>query len=204
MCNEYARQIALGKLQEEFSRTRLPALEWAGGRIPNDLEAKASVRIRETAPVFRLRGDRLIGDMISWAWAGPRGKPVFNFVSEKRDFARSDRVLILATGFYEYTDPAAPRVKLKDKHLFVRPNDPWFWIAGIVKEGCFTMLTTPPGPDVAPYHDRQIVTLAPSTGIDWLTMARPQAELLATPAESTFRVDTIRKDGVVLAELAGS
>ena len=58
MCNEYARQIALGKLAEEFSRTRqLPLFGWLGGRIPNDLNGKASVRIRDSAPIFRLQGD---------------------------------------------------------------------------------------------------------------------------------------------------
>jgi putative SOS response-associated peptidase YedK len=32
-------------------------------------------------------------------------------------------------------------------------------VAGIVKEGAFTMLTTEPGEDMRPYHDRQIVVL---------------------------------------------
>lgn len=206
MCNEYARQIALGTLAEEFSQTKplLPAFAWAEGRIPNDLDGKASVRIRDTAPIVRLQGERLIGEMVTWAWAGPRGKPVFNFVSEKRDFARSDRVLILATGFYEYTEPAAPKVKLKDRHLFTLPGQPWFWIAGIVKEGCFTMLTVAPGPDVSPYHDRQIVVLPPADGIDWLTLTKSQGDILATPPAGTFDVVTVRKDGVAIDALTTS
>lgn len=196
MCNEYARQIALGKLAAEFSQLRLPLLAWAGGRIPNDLDGKASVRIRDSAPVFRLDGDRLVGEVTTWAWPGPRGKPVFNFVSEEREFTHSDRVLVLATGFYEFTTSANPKVKLKDKHLFTRPGEDWFWITGIVKEGCFTLLTSAPGPDVAAYHDRQIVTLPAGEGLDWLTLAGPSTELLAVPPMGTFSVASVRQDGV--------
>lgn len=32
----------------------------------------------------------------------------------------------------------------------------------------FTMLTMEPGPDIAPYHDRQIVILERSVWADWL------------------------------------
>jgi putative SOS response-associated peptidase YedK len=93
---------------------------------------------------------------------------VFNFKSEGRDFSRNDRCLIPADGFYEFTTPADPAKKRKDKHLFTLAGEPWFWIAGIVKEGAFTMLTTAPGPDVAPIHDRQIVVLPIARGLDWL------------------------------------
>jgi putative SOS response-associated peptidase YedK len=34
------------------------------------------------------------------------------------------------------------------------------------------MLTTAPGPDVAPYHDRQVAVLAPA---DWLAWLGPAA-----------------------------
>ena len=84
------------------------------------------MRIGDTAPIVRLQGDRLVGSMATWAWKGPHGKPVFNFVSEGRDFSRSDRVLVLADGFYEFTAPQAPKVKLKDKHLFELEGSPWF------------------------------------------------------------------------------
>src|SRR6201994_260532 len=132
MCNEYARLIALEKLAEEFTHLRLPAFEWLENQIPNDREGKASIRIRDTAMVVRLRDEKLQGTMMTWAWPGPHKKPVFNYVSEGRDFDNSDRVLVPATGFYEYTTPAAPKVKLKDKHLFTMNDSEWFWIAGIV------------------------------------------------------------------------
>jgi putative SOS response-associated peptidase YedK len=40
------------------------------------------------------------------------------------------------------------------------------------------MLTTQPGPDVAPFHDRQVVVLRPSDWSAWLNLSRPEAELL--------------------------
>src|SRR3546814_15903973 len=97
--------------------------------------------------------------MTQWAWIDHRGKPVFNFRSENRSFASSDRRLIPSDGFYEFTVPANPKQRLKDKWLFTLVGEPWFWIAGIVKDGCFTMLTTAPGADVKPYHDRKVGVL---------------------------------------------
>jgi putative SOS response-associated peptidase YedK len=101
MCNEYARLIDLENLALEMRRLQLPEFEWDANQIPNDLEGKESVRIRDTAPILRLKGDRLSGEMTTWAWKGPQGRPVFNFVSEGRNFSSSDRVLVPATGFYE-------------------------------------------------------------------------------------------------------
>ncbi|MBP7701949.1 MAG: SOS response-associated peptidase family protein [Phenylobacterium sp.] len=163
--------------------------------IPNMLDAQPAIRIRDSAFVVRGTGEGLEGAMMTWAWPGPRGAPVFNFRSEGRDFSRSDRVLVLADGFIEYTAPAAG-VKLKDRHLFTMAGEPWFWIAGIVREGCFSLLTAAPGPDVAPYHDRQIVTLPPGDGMAWLNLSQPQQAILRAPPAGAFQVRTLRKDGV--------
>ena len=47
------------------------------------------------------------------------------------------------------------------------------------------MLTTEPGADIAPYHDRQIVLLRTEDGAAWLNLQKPEAELLrALPAGS--------------------
>jgi putative SOS response-associated peptidase YedK len=197
MCNEYARLIALSKLYQELARLKeFPPFEWRGNQIPNDLEGKPSVRIRDSAPIVRLEDNKTTGVMTTWAWPGPHGKPVFNYVSEGRDFAAADRVLILATGFYEYTAPVTPKVKLKDQHFFQMRNAPWFWIAGIVKNDCFTMLTTAPGEDIKPFHDRQIVTLSPEQGFDWLTLRKLASEILKPLPTGNLIVTTLRRDGV--------
>ena len=196
MCNEYARRRSLEGITEEFGQVKLPPFSWRSGLMPNDLDGKASVRIGDSAPIVRLEAGGLVGEMTTWAWKGAHGKPVFNFVSEGRDFSRSDRVLVFADGFYEFTAPAAPKVKLKDKHLFELAGAPWFWIAGVVKEGAFSLLTTAPGPDLAPYHDRQIVILPPAEGVGWLDLSRAQGDMLKAPPAGALKVTTIRKDGV--------
>lgn len=199
MCNEYSRDVPLDWLVEQFSETKLPPFVWEDGRIPTDLEGKPSVRIRDTAPIVRLREGKLIGAMATWAWLAPSGKPVFNFVSEGRDFRASDRVLIPATGFYEYTAPSTPKVKLKDQYLFSMAGEAWFWVAGIVRDSFFTMLTTAPGSDVASFHDRQIVTLAPVEGLGWLSAFAPLGEMLRVPQAGTLQVRTLRENGVLAA-----
>ena len=40
------------------------------------------------------------------------------------------------------------------------------------------MLTTDPGPDIAPIHDRQIVILLPHLWATWLYLTTPEGELL--------------------------
>ena len=196
MCNEFQRHKLLKDAIEEFDRRGLPLFRWKDGLIPNMLDAQPAIRIRDSAFVVRLAGGALEGSMTTWAWPGPRGAPVFNFRSEGRDFSRSDRVLVLADGFFEYTAPRAAGVKLKDRHLFTLAGEDWFWIAGLVREGCFSLLTTAPGPDIAPYHDRQIVTLAPSEGMAWLNLSQPERAILRPSPAGSLQVRTLRKDGV--------
>jgi putative SOS response-associated peptidase YedK len=203
MCNEYAREQNLEELAEIFGEVEvLPLFAWEDGKIPNDTAPKSSVRISDTAPVVRLGEGGLRGAMLPWAWRAPNGRPVFNFQSEGRDFSHMDRVLVPATGFYEYTAPADPKARLKDRHLFTMTGQPWFWIAGVARDGAFALLTTAPGPDVAAYHDRSIVTLAPAAGLEWLTLSRPAREILKPPPAGALAVRTLRRDGVDLPAAA--
>ena len=72
-------------------------------------------------------------------------------------------------------------------------------IAGLWREGsgnqpdAFTMLTTEPGPDVAPYHDRQVVVLPPADWASWLYLSRPEADLLKPSPAGALAVETVRK-----------
>jgi putative SOS response-associated peptidase YedK len=73
-----------------------------------------------------------------------------------------------ARGHSELSTPLAPRSS-SEAH--------WFCIAGIwrsVKDvgEAFTLLTMPPGPDIAPYHDRQIAILDRA---DWAAWLNPSA-----------------------------
>jgi putative SOS response-associated peptidase YedK len=51
------------------------------------------------------------------------------------------------------------------------------------------MLTTTPGEDIKPYHDRQVVVLAADQGRHWLDLSRPQEELLVPAPAGTLQVE---------------
>jgi putative SOS response-associated peptidase YedK len=51
------------------------------------------------------------------------------------------------------------------------------------------MLTTPPGPDVAPYHNRQVAVLAPDRWAAWLDPAVPAREVIGACPGGTLRVE---------------
>jgi len=157
------------------------------------------VRISERAPVLRAGAEGAV-DLVErrWSWPGPTGKPVFNFRGEGRRFAPAERCVVLADGFYEFTappeTPGAPKAKRKDRWLFTWPGYAWFGIAGIVRADptmgeAFTLLTCAPGPDVAPYHNRQVVLLSPEEGFAWLDPARDAAEFVHPLAAGSLKVE---------------
>ncbi|MDB5698251.1 MAG: hypothetical protein JWN69_1055 [Alphaproteobacteria bacterium] len=169
MCNEYARKVALGQAKEGFSQVRLP-LRFPEG-APN-LAPLDSIKITDTGTIVRanVHGEAELVQR-RWSWPGPNGKPVYNFRSDGREFT-SGRCLIIADGFYEFTKHTDPTSKRKHKWLFTKADEPWFCIAGIWRTSdvgeAYTMLTTEPGPDVAPYHGRQIVVLNRTDWAAWL------------------------------------
>jgi putative SOS response-associated peptidase YedK len=55
----------------------------------------------------------------------------------------------------------------------------------------FTMLTMEPGPDVAPYHNRQIAVLRPGDWAAWLFLTKPEAELLRPMPAGSLDVQTL-------------
>ncbi len=73
-------------------------------------------------------------------------------------------------------------------------------IAGLWREGqgnqppSFTMLTTEPGPDVAPIHNRQVVVLRPEDWTAWLDLSKPEAALLRPLPGGSLSVETVRPE----------
>jgi putative SOS response-associated peptidase YedK len=83
----------------------------------------------------------------------------------------------------EFTTPEDPAQKRKDKWLFAMKDRRWFCIAGIWRaheqvDKAFTMLTMDAGEDVAHYHHRQIIPLAPEQWADWLNPNIPAKDVL--------------------------
>ncbi len=72
-------------------------------------------------------------------------------------------------------------------------------IAGLWRETegndppAFTMLTTEPGEDVKPYHNRQVVVLPPALWASWLYLPTPEAELLRPLLAGSLDVETVRQ-----------
>ena len=194
MCNDYRlRRLTLDWIRKDFSDIRIE-IRFPEG-IPN-LEPREDVRITDVAPIVRAANEPGAADLVQrrWSWPGPGGKPVYNFRSENREFT-SGRCLIVADGFYEFTKPADPKKKRKDKWLFTRTDEPWFCIAGIVRPSdvgeAFTMLTTERGPDVAPYHNRQVVVLDRADWARWLDPAISAKDILKPLPAGSLTVEQV-------------
>jgi putative SOS response-associated peptidase YedK len=193
MCNLYTQSKSPDEIARMFREQQM-LLHFPEG-IPN-LQPR-DIRITEPAPIVRASSGRDQGfDLIvrRWSWPGQGGKPVYNFRSDGREFT-SGRCLILADGFYEFTTPADPKQKRKDRWLFTAPDQPMLGIAGVVRDApglgeAFTMLTTEPGADVAPYHGRQVAVIPPQQWRAWLTYAQPASELLGPAPMGTLKVRT--------------
>ena len=86
----------------------------------------------------------------------------------------------------------------KAKYELSIPGLEWFCIAGLWRTDpqvgeAWTMLTTEPGPDIAPYHDRQIVLLTPPDYARWLSGEAPAAELCRPLPAGTLAVKRVRR-----------
>ncbi|WP_438852970.1 SOS response-associated peptidase family protein [Brevundimonas nasdae] len=166
MCNNYRLTTGIQAMADLFRDRFKKPLAFPEG-VPN-VQPNDDIRIGDTIPIIRLNGEQPELVTRPWSWKGPGGKPVFNFRSEGRKIPADQRCLIPADGFYEFTDPAAAGAKRKDRWLFTVIEAEWFWIAGVIRDGGAAMLTTEPSPDVAPYHDRQVVVLRAEHPADWL------------------------------------
>jgi putative SOS response-associated peptidase YedK len=178
VCNLYTIEKGPDAVRRIFADLQVP-LEFPEG-VPNF--QPRDVRISERAPIVKFDRDRGVAQLVErrWSWPAPGGKPVFNMRSDGREFSR-DRCLVLADGFYEFTAPSDPKQKRKDCWRFQPPGD--FAIAGLVRDHAelgeaFTLLTVPPGPDIAPYHNRQIALLDPPRWRAWLDGSARSVELL--------------------------
>ena len=197
MCNEAYRLRELAKIEREFSHLHIP-LRFPEGR-PNVAPLpgfRITDRVEIVRPAAASASDSAPreAEMVTrrWSWPAPGGKPVYAYRSDGRRIPHAQRCLIPVDGFFEFTDPPPPppgtpkpKKKLKDKWAFTLAGAEGFCIAGIWRADphvgeAWAMLTCPPGPDIAPYHDRQVVVLAPDRYADWLDPAVP-SEALCRP-----------------------
>lgn len=193
MCNDYGHHVSISQYIEAFSDIKLPLTFPTGA--PN-LEPRDDIWPTETAPVIRRQGEGVELVQLRWGFhpGRPKAAPVINFRSEGRRFADSRRCLIPASHFYEFTGTKSPKSKWK----FTKAAEDWFCFAGLWRPAkgdtpdAFTILTTEPGPDVAPIHNRQVVILERSDWTAWLDLTRSQTELLAALPAGSLHVEQVR------------
>ncbi len=177
MCNLYTQTRSVDEIKAIFAAAQMPLAfpEGAPNLEPRD------IAITDPGPVVRAAATGYELVVRRWSWPMSNGRPLYNLRSEGRQFP-SGRCLILADGFYEYTAPADPKQKRKDRWLFGAADGGPIGIAGLIRAQpgigeAFTMLTTEPGPVVAPYHSRQVAVLAPAAWKGWLDHGIAESEL---------------------------
>jgi putative SOS response-associated peptidase YedK len=194
MCNDYEQNVAWAQYRAAMRAADLPIDE---RQSDVDLPAVPDVWISTAGPVARRAGDvvELAQMRFGMAPAKLHHGPLFNLRSEGRHFAKSNRCLVIASGFYEFTGTSYP----KTKHRFTLNDAPCMAFAGVWRAGggnqpdAFAMLTTAPGPDVAPIHNRQVVVLRPEMWRAWLDLSVPEAELLRPLPAGSLAVEIVRR-----------
>lgn len=183
MCNEVARHLSLEALLDGFDAVGV-ALAFPERR-PN-MAPLPSVRITDRTVIVRQSGTGG-AEVVTrrWSWPGPGGRPVYNYRSDGRD-VKAGRCLVPIDAFFEFTLPEAG-AKSKTRWAFTHARQPWFALGGLWRSGmtlpndpsgeAFTLLTCPPGPDVAPYHQRQMVVIERKDWAAWLDGSAPSGRL---------------------------
>ncbi len=193
MCNDFGNHVAYAEYAEALRQLGMPIM---APLAPPNLEPKDDVWPSEIAPIFRRHDDGVELARLRWGFepSNPKARAVINFRSEGRSFANSRRCLVPASHFYEFKGAKAPKSKFK----FALHDEPWFCFPGLWSPGtpqageAFTLLTTAPGPDVAPIHSRQMVVLRRVDWKAWLDLSMPEAELLRALPPGSLDVEQVR------------
>lgn len=190
MCNDYEQHVTHKQYLDAIKALELDTTD-ARAELPQ----ADDIRIGDMGPVLRAAGNGVEVVSMRFGWPPPRPKapPVFNFKSDGRHFDKSKRCLVILSGFFEFTGTKSP----KTKHRFSLKGSPIMAIAGLWSEDAdgalsFTMLTTEPGPDIAPIHDRQVCVILPEDWAHWLFLTKPEEELLKPLPAGTLDVVTVR------------
>jgi putative SOS response-associated peptidase YedK len=105
MCNDYRLMVDVASIVEGFADLKIK-IRFSEGS-PN-IQAREDIKITDMGPIIRsIEGMPGETDLVQrrWSWPGNNKRPVYNLRSDGREFA-SNRCLIVADGFYEFTDPA--------------------------------------------------------------------------------------------------
>ena len=195
MCNDYEQHVTYRQYRQAVEALDLGTPE---SESETDLPPADDIRVGDMGPALRVAGNGVELVAMRFGYPPPRkgAAPVFNFKSDGRHFDKAKRCIVVLSGFFEFTGSKYP----KAKHRFSLEGSPVMGIAALWREGegdeppAFTMLTTAPGPDILPYHDRQVVVLRPVDWAAWLFLLKPEEELLKPLPAGSLAVETIRPE----------
>ncbi len=200
MCNDYQQHITRKLLLDTADDLDL-GLTAQATAVP--WQEADDIRVGQLGPVLRTAGNGTeVASMVFGLPHPSGGRPIINVTSDYlkggerkiRDYSHSDRCVIVASGFYEFKGARYP----KAKYQFVLNGAPFMGIAGIWrsglngKEDAFAMLTTTPGADIEPIHDRQIVILRPDQFGAWLSFDHNAQDLLQPLPAGSLSVQMVR------------
>ena len=195
MCNLYEHNVAYSQFVDELTRLRTPLIYPTPAAAPN-LEPR-EIKPTDPAPVIRPRDGGVELVQLKWGFApgAPKRPPVINFRSEGRKFG-AGRCLIPASAFFEFTGSKYPKTRWR----FTEAGQDWFCMAGLWRPAAgdwpesFTLLTTAPGEDVRPYHDRQVIVLERARWAEWLDPSSDPAVLLQPAPPGALRVEAAPRE----------
>jgi putative SOS response-associated peptidase YedK len=192
MCNDFGNRVPYSAYLEAFSQIKAPVVFPTAA--PN-LEPREDIWPTDPALVVRRRNEGV--ELVELYWGAPAGaaqrRTGDQFPVRGKTFPVG-RCLVPASHFFEFTGTKSPKVKWK----FTKTGEDWFCFVGLWwqmsgGEGdAFTLLTTEPGPDVAPIHNRQMVVLERPDWLAWLDLTRPAAELLCPLSPGALTVEQVR------------
>jgi putative SOS response-associated peptidase YedK len=127
MCNDYEQHVRWGEYRKTMQNLELGI---SSQQTEPDLPQADDIRINDIGPVMRAADDgiELVPMTFSFPPSREGGAPVFNFRSEGRHFAKSNRCLVPTSAFFEFTGKRYP----KTKHRFTLKGSPVTAIAGIL------------------------------------------------------------------------
>ena len=107
MCNEYEQHV---KWAQYCAAMQAAALGIPTQQSELDLPAADDIKINDIGPVMRAAGNVI--ELVPMTFSLPpsgRGGRVFNFKSEGRRFDKSNRCLIPASAFFEFSGKKTPK-----------------------------------------------------------------------------------------------
>jgi putative SOS response-associated peptidase YedK len=206
----YGYQAPVSRLIDEFSEVGIP-LVFRDGAVPN-LEPRDHIRPTDPAPIIRpldpvdpRRGVELSearwwlipyfhrGAAKDWKvmCTNARAEGLATTAAFREPYRRR-RCLVPATHFFEWTGEKGAKVMWRfrkaDAEIFCFAG---LWDRARTADGViesFTIVTCAPGPDCAPYHNRQPVILERDQWGPWLGLAVDPAPMLRAGGAGVIQV----------------